>query len=59
MIFIKLCEGRIIATNDLWYDSTMSSGDDDGWSRSVPSGTLVGCPSKQGCAAPSLSRHLN
>lgn len=38
MFFIKLIGGRIIATNDLWHDTS----GDYGWSRSVPNGALVG-----------------
>ena len=38
MCFIKLSDGRIIATNDLWHDTSH----DYGWSRSVPNGALVG-----------------
>ena len=37
MSFIHLSDGRIIATNDLWSDTS-----DEGWMRSLPRGALIG-----------------
>jgi len=55
MFFIKLSDGRIIATNDLWHDTS----GDYGWSRSVPNGALVGVSLGTRMCRPKSTKALN